>query len=470
MRILSLTRIDSIFAAMQDGITRVANLQNFCQLVATFECNTGNGLNGFLDHMNLVMQRGVPVHSAPGASDAVTIMSIHKSKGLEFPVVFLCGLARQFNQESIRAQVLCDKELGLGLSCVDTRKRIQYPSLAKNAIVAKIKAEEISEELRVLYVAMTRAKDRLIMTYSSPNVRREIEELSKRMELSDSLLLASTADCPGRWILMTAIALSNRGWHIHYVKAPETVSESEQMIVEKAEISPDVVQVISKSVSFVYPYMEATQTPSKQTATQLKGRDKDAEAAENTDSVKYYRRWRRPSFASTGVSAVDHGNSMHTVMQYIKFDHCDNPSRISDEINRLVDQGYLSQDQAMSVNANQIAAFFATDIGKALRIAKHVLREFKFSILVEPEKASIASPEDKILLQGVVDCALINDDGIYIIDFKTDRATEETLALTADKYCDQLQVYAKALSRIYQKPIVSAQLYFFELGRFYDVI
>jgi len=470
MRIFSVTRIDSIFASLQDGIIRVENLQNFCQMAASYEQNSCSGLGGFLDHMNLVMQRGVPIQTISGTADAVTIMSIHKSKGLEFPVVFLGGLARQFNQESIRAQVLCDKELGLGLSCVDTIKRIQYPSLAKNAIAAKIKAEETSEELRVLYVAMTRAKDRLIMTYSSSNVRNEIEELSKRMRLSDPLLLTSTADCLGRWILMTAIALSDHGWHIHYVKAPEAVSGIDQSVVQKSTISAEVVDRILKSMTFKYPYMDATQTPSKQTATQLKGRDKDSEAAENADAGRYFRSWRKPSFAENDISAVDRGNSMHTAMQYIRFECCDSLTAIIAEIKRLVEQGYLTQDQAKSINIDQIMTFFATDVGKALRDGAHVLREFKFSILEEADGGLASPPEDRILLQGVVDCALISDEGIYIIDFKTDKVTEETLDATVKKYRGQLQVYAKALSRIYQKPILNAQLYFFELGRFCDII
>lgn len=471
MRIHTLTRIDSIFAAMHDGAVRVENLQNFCQFALSYEQNTGHELNGFLDYMNLVMQRAIPIQTASGVADAVTIMSIHKSKGLEFPVVFLCGLARQFNQESIRAQVLCDRELGLGLSCVDTIKRIQYPSLAKNAIAAKIKSEEISEELRVLYVAMTRAKDRLIMTYSASNVRDEIDDLSKRMALSDPLLLTSTADCPGRWILMTGIAMKSNTWSFQYVTAPPVISEAVCQSSQKILISPNVVRQISDSIKFEYPYQEITQTPSKQTATQLKGRDKDREAAENAKHNDVnLRKWKVPSFICDDISAVDHGNAMHTVMQYIQFDHCNCIHGIASEIDRLVARGYLSSEQASTVRTDQIAAFFKTEIGRKLLTAECVLREFKFSVLVEPDVACTSSPDDKILLQGVVDCALISDDGIHIVDFKSDKVTADTLEETSKRYRNQLSIYAKALSRIYQKPIVSAQLYFFEIDQFCDII
>lgn len=469
MQIFSVTRIDSIFAAMPDGAVRVENLQSFCQLATGFEMNSEGGLSSFLEYLNHIMQHGIPAQSGASGAGSVTIMSIHKSKGLEFPVVFLCGLARQFNQESLRAQVLCDKELGLGLSCVDTSKRIQYPSIAKNAIVAKMRTEAISEEMRVLYVAMTRAKDRLIMTYSSPKVREEVDVLSKRLALSDPLLLTSTADCHGRWLLMTAILRGNEGWSVSYVRAPEIISAAADTMEEK-RVSADAVQKIIDSISFRYPYAAATKTPSKQTATQLKGRDKDSEAAENTEGAIHFRSWRKPTFADDGVSAVDHGNAMHAIMQYIRFENCDCLSNIQKEISRLVEQGYIAPEQAASVKVEQIATFFATDVGKELRNAKQVLREFKFSILVEAGQEFPSEPEDKILLQGVVDCALITDESIHIIDFKTDRVTAETLDTAVEKYRGQLAVYAKALSKIYCKPVKSAQLYFFHLGEFSAII
>ena len=467
MQIFSVTRIDSVFAALPDGALRVENLQNFCQIAAAFETNSNDGLCRFLEYLNHLMQRGVQSQSGSSGSGAVTIMSIHKSKGLEFPVVFLCGLARQFNQEDIRAQVLCDRTLGLGLSCVDTIKRIQYPSVAKNAIAAKMRTESISEELRVLYVAMTRAKDRLIMLYSSPKVRDEVEELTKRMVLSDTLLLTSTADCHGRWILMTAIA---RNWTINYVKAPD-VTSIESILTDQNEIlSPDTIQRIGNSLSYKYPYITATTTPSKQTATQLKGRDKDSEAAENTKDAVCFKNWRKPLFADGTPSGTDHGNAMHAIMQYICFEKCSSLRMVQEEIERLVERGYISREHAATVSAEQIYQFFESDLGKEVIGAKHVLREFKFSILIDAESLPLSETEDRILLQGVVDCALITDDGIRIIDFKSDCVTSKTLDTAVEKYRGQLEIYAKALSKIYRKPIISAQLYFFSMGRFVEIL
>lgn len=470
MRIFAITRIDSIFAAMPDGTMRAENLQSFCQMATAFEKNSTGGLNSFLEHLSHVMERNIPVQSSAGGAGAVTIMSIHKSKGLEFPVVFLCALSRKFNQQSLNAQVLCDGELGLGLPCVDTSNRIQYPSVAKNAIAAKLKAEMVSEELRVLYVAMTRAKDRLIMMYSSPKVRDEVEMLERKIALSEPLLLTSTADGPGRWILLTAVLSRDNDWPITYVKAPNAVKEVESEFHISGKMPVGTVDRIRRGIAYQYPYMDATQTPSKQTATQLKGRSKDSEAAENAGNIIHYRNWRKPSFVDSDLSATDRGNIMHTVMQHIRFENCNGIDNIRKEIEFLIQQGYISSDQIDAVNVQQIVAFFNTETGQALRSAKDVLREFKFSVLMEADDESLTEPDDKILLQGVVDCAIIADEGIQIIDFKTDRITMQSLDVTAEKYRSQLEIYAKAMSRIYCKPIQSAQLYFFSTNQFYDII
>ena len=469
MQIFNTTRIDSLYSAMSDGAARVENLHSFCRLAAAFETNATGDLNGFLNYINRVMNRHMPIQSGTAGGGAVTIMSIHKSKGLEFPVVFLCALSRKFNQESLRAQVLCHKELGLGLSCVDTVGRIQYPSISKNAIAAKLKFDMISEELRVLYVAMTRAKDRLIMTYATQNVQDTVEELAKQMELSELSALTTTADCPGRWVFLTAHSCKNDSWRIQYVKAPEVVPDAISHLGQCKQISDSTLEQIDKAISFSYPFCKAVLAPSKQTATQLKGRSKDSEVAENTELSIPSRGWRKPTFVDNAISAVDRGNVMHTVMQHIRLDRCAGQDQISEEVERLVEQGYISADQANAVNISQIASFFDSDIGIQLSCAENVLREFKFSILMEAEELT-DDPDDRILLQGVVDCAMITDDGISIIDFKTDRVTKETVGDVSEKYRPQIEGYANALSRIYRMPVKSALLYFFNLDQFVAII
>ena len=487
--VFAYTKLDSIYAAMPDGEVRVENLQAFCQLVGGFEASGAKSLSRFLRHLEALDEKGVPGTAEQNAAGAVTIMSIHKSKGLEFPVVFLSGLARSFNRDSLRQQVLCHKELGLGLSCVDTRNRVRYPSIAKRAIMSKLLRESISEELRVLYVAMTRPKDRLIMTYAFRNAENELSQLTMRMDLSDPMLLTGDVDCPGQWVLYSALhrgeagaffacggypgcsAATEKPWLITLCDPPEAVTTSSE--TREEAVQPIDVQVLEKlkiANGFRYPHQGATVTPSKQTATQIKGRQKDKEAAQDAKEPPHiHRSWRKPAFIRKTVSGRDYGNALHAVMQYIDFARCDREAGIASEISRLTEEGYISSEQASLVEPSVILGFFSTQMGQKLRVAPNVIREFKFSILDDGAKYGDGVTDDSVLLQGVVDCAIIAPDGIEIIDFKTDRVTEETLRSVAQGYRMQVMTYADALSRIYGLPVKQTRLYFFSIGQFVDM-
>ena len=468
--IFSHTRMDSVYAAMSNGLNRVENLQTFLQMAAGYDEATNGGLNQFLEYLSVIAEKGLMTSGEQGMSGAVTIMSIHKSKGLEFPVVFLCGLSRAFNREDARAQVLCDKQLGIGLSCVDARNRVRYPSVAKRAIAAKMTAESVSEEMRVLYVAMTRARDRLIMTYAAPNVEKDLSEISLRMCMSEPLLLTSEADCPGIWVLLTALTHKER-WTVQFVQADETdCAATTGEIQHNVALPSDVVERLNNGLSFCYEHTAATQTPSKQTATQLKGRLKDREVAEDTmESVKQQRNWRKPTFVQSDRSGRNYGNALHAVMQYIRYEMCEDGLSVSREIQRLVRERCISEEQAVMVDAQRIADFFATDTGKLLKTGKHILREFKFSILDDAVNYNPEVAQEEILLQGVVDCAVVDDDGITIIDFTTDHVTADTIQLTAEKYRPQISAYAKAMEKIYQIPVKSAKLYFIQMNQFVTI-
>ena len=482
-RIFLLTRMDSIYGAMDDGTMRKNNLHTFYTLACDFESTARRDLEQFLDHLTAMEDKGLIVSSEQSATGAVTLMSIHKSKGLEFPVVFVCGLSREFNRESARAHVLCDQKLGLGLSFVDTKNRVRYPTVAKRAIAVKTVADSLSEELRVLYVALTRARDRLIMTYASQTLEKDLAEIVSRMDMSKPELLTADVVCPGEWVLMTALRRTEAGelfalagkpdqttagdpvWKIKVSGAP-SIGSSCVMDVGEAEVLPDgVVDKLRSGLEFAYPHEVATLFPSKQTATGRKGRDKDAEVAEDAPNTEVPRISRRKS--STGK---DYGTAVHTLMQYIRFDVCTDENGVTQEINRLIADGILTQEQGQQIDSRKIAAFFATELGQKLRGADTVIREFKFSILDDGTNYDSKLAGEKVLLQGVVDCAIIEEDGITVIDFKTDYVTADTIGNRAHSYSPQVRAYAQALERIYEKKVKSAVLYFFHMDRMEKVI
>ncbi len=480
-RCLSLTRMDSIYAAMPDGEARSANLQAFYQLAIDFEKDNLRDLSQFLEHLTALEERGL-ITSATVGGGGVSIMSIHKSKGLEFPVVFLCNLSRRFNQESLRGQLLCDRELGLGLSVADHTNRVRYPSVAKRAIAVKMAEESVSEEMRVLYVAMTRARDRLILTYASHTLEKDLSEMVLRQAFDDGELLCREAVCLGDWVLLAASRRTEAGalhalggrpsqtesgeypWRIRVVQAPQAVAEVQSRTA--APLPEESVGRLKSALTFRYRYPEAVQAPSKQTATGRKGRVKDAEAAENTREPKPpVRTWRQPAFISKKTEGKDYGSAIHAAMQYLRYENCGNTEAVTREIARLVECEFLTAEQGSLIHCEKIARFFSSEIGVKLRTGTPYLREFKFSILDDGRHYGEGLDGEQVLLQGVVDCALLEPDGITVVDFKTDAVTEQTVAATARRYRSQVQTYGEVLSRIYEKPIKAQYLYFFRLDR-----
>ncbi len=482
-----LTRMDSIYASMPDGEGKAGNLQAFYQLAVDFEQGGQRDLAQFLDHLDALEERGLV---NPGSANAgcVSIMSIHKSKGLEFPVVFLCNLSRKFNQESLRAQILCDKELGLGLSVADHENRVRYPSAAKRAISAKMAQQSLSEEMRVLYVAMTRARDRLVMTYAAKKLEGDLQDIALRQDFDGGELVCRDAICMGDWILMAALRrieagelhalggkpketfLADYPWKICVTEAPATDTYS-AISAESRESVPDGAEdALRTALSYHYPHEAAITAPSKQTATDRKGRAKDAEAAENTQELpKVKRDWRKPSFLPQEKEGPAYGNAMHSAMQYLRYENCDGAKAVRNEILRLVDQGFLTTEQGNMINCDMLAKFFLSEIGRKLRSGTPYLREFKFSILDQGSHYGEGLEGEQVLLQGVVDCALLEEDGITVVDFKTDRVSADDLEAVVSRYRPQVQTYGEALSRIYEKPIKAQYLYFFRLNQLVEV-
>lgn len=483
-RVLVATSMDTVYGAMSDGNRRVDNIFLFCQLASSFEANRQGDLDRFLEYLdNLERCNGYAV-SEENTNGAVRIMSIHKSKGLEFPVVFVSALSKRFNDEDSKAPVLCDKDLGLGTLSTNSALRVKYPNLARKAIANKIRNQSFSEEMRVLYVALTRAKDRLIMTYSRQGIEKYMDELARRMKIMPGELMSLDVPSAGDWVLLTAlrrqegsVLLSNPArfdgphcdtdkWRIELVTDQESSEcHKDDELVSLNQNDDHIKAVLSKRMVADYSYTLATKAPSKQTATQLKGRVKDFEAHERTQSYHPYS-FRKPAFAEKrNASGTVYGNAMHRLMQYIDFKNCISEEGILSELNRIESMGFLPAEDRDMIDVKQVVSFFSTELGQKLMKTETVLREFKFSILDDGARYAPGMTGEKILVQGVVDCAIIEDDGLTILDFKTDKVTEDGLPDAVQKYIPQIELYAHAMERIYKKPIKATALHFFRLGK-----
>ena len=470
--IFARTHMAAVFSAMPDGAQRLDNLEALYQHAAEFESWGRCDLARFIEHLEIMDASRLTASQSKQNTGCVSITSIHKSKGLEYPVVFLCGLSRSFSSMDLTQQILSHKELGYGISATDDARRILYPTISKKAIKHQMIHERNSEEMRVLYVAMTRPMDRLIMTYAGMKLEDKIRNCVIAQNVDAQNLIAQQAGCMGDWVLLSAVkrleagelfsiggqcckaSITQHPWLIRVVTPPSV--EDTPLNEEKQTVSPAAIDKIRDLQGFTYSHSGATVMPSKLTATQLN--------REQSGRIVHF--WRKPGIKQSGGSA--YGNIMHSIMEHLDFAHCTDAQTIGMQLDDFAQKGLISADDRAEANVSELTALFMSDIGKKLRTHPNVLREFQFSILDEPDDPGLAG--EKVLLQGVVDCAMVDDDGIVIIDFKTDHVSEENVTEKLKLYKPQISTYAKAMSRIYAKPVKAAYLYFFRLGRAIPII
>ena len=475
------TDLEAVYGAMENGPVRIENLRAFYQLAAVFSEGGKKSLHQFLDYVEELRDQGGVSVQRP-QSNAVTVMSIHKSKGLEFPVVFLCGLSRRFNLDDLKTPVQFHSELGAGCAVYDQATHTRFNSIAKAAISRQTKAENVSEELRVLYVAMTRAKDMLITSCCAEAMESHLADLALGLSPQRVKSRAAQAGSLGDWILMTALlrteagelhavagkpqncAVSQIPWIIRYHSAEELPAGTAGRTAAPMAQNPVDIAALKESLAYRYPYIAAQTLPSKLTATQLKGRFLDQEADDGTPRPQEFRgRLRKPSLIRTEkpLTPAQKGTAVHQAMQYLDFDQTESLEEIKTQLARMEAEAFLTPAQAAAVDPEKLLRVFTGPLGHRIREADRVLREFKFSLLTDAGAFEPEAKGNQILLQGVTDCCLFKNGSITVVDFKTDRVRSGEERAAGERYRPQLEAYAHALSRIFGCPVTGKLLYFF---------
>ena len=489
-RLYNQMNVLGVFGAMSGGERRRENLITLYEHARAFESAGYKGLFAFVSHLRLLLENGEqPVPASGIAGAGVRIMSIHKSKGLEFPIVLLADLNKSFNPTDLRAPVLVHPKLGLGPVYIDLDRHIRYPTAARQAVAERLSREMRSEEMRVLYVGLTRAKEKLILTASlsgAPKKLADLASLSALGRLEGGRLPPETADgakSMADWILLPllhrreaeplrALAGLEAGawtpaegqpWRVAcwdgapYGEAPPAPEE------EAASGGRAFLPVCREALDFRYPYLAAGAVPTKLTATQLKGREKDREIAENT--VQPYARgsFAAPRFLAgrRPLTPDQRGTAMHLAMEYLPLD-----GGGASTVRELEQRRLLTPEQAQAVDTAALDRFLRSPLAEDLRRAERVEREFRFSLLVDAADyyPALRAGEDQVLLQGVVDLFAITDGKITVVDFKTDRVSGRALRERAARYRPQLEAYSAALERIWGLTVVRRVLYFFHTG------
>ena len=486
-----------LFGGMSDGAERQANLLLLAELARRFEGAGHRGLFGFLSYLTGLQERGERI-AVPGAGRGgagVRILSIHRSKGLEFPIVLLCGLSRQLNREDMREPILFHPKLGVGPKRLDLARGVEYPTLARRAVSRQLEYEMMAEELRLLYVAVTRAREKLILSVALTGGGKDVAKLLPDGGCPAAPQALAACASPGQWILLPVLARPEAAplrdaaggysvppsrvplgpaWDIRWVKgealrSPPRLRGTPRPEAEAA--APDG-EVLARLL-WRYPHQPDVDLPSKLTATQLKGRPVDEEVAGDAGSGEQglpapQRPLRRPRFVQEeqGLTPAQRGTALHLAMQYLDFARTGSAEEISGEITRLVERAFLTPEQGAAVKPESIAAFFASPLGRELRQARNLRREFKFSLLVPARRYwSTAGEGEQVLLQGVVDCCFETPEGLTVVDFKTDRVGEADLMERAEAYRPQIEAYSRALEQIFQTPVTRRVLWFFRPGQ-----
>ena len=481
--------LPGLFGAMDRGLERRENLIAFSRHAEKFESGGYRGLFAFVTQLrHLLDSDQAPATKVAGAVSGVRLMSIHKSKGLEFPIVILVDLDHAFSRQDFDTAVLVHPELGFGPQRVELERRIKYPTLARLAIQEKLRRENLAEEQRVLYVAMTRPKEKLILVESMYNAPRRLQGLVSMAECPVQPEAVAAGRCFADWILLPLLCRAEaaplrkladaevdglytgdtRRWQV-FMHDSENFRAQPFSALMRAEEEVKTAAFDSRLLEFVYPFERETGLPAKVTATQLKGRLLDEEIAEHTARKIRLRPLTQPKFrqARSGLTLAEQGTATHLVLQYLDLSN----RNVEGQVESLRQRMLLSDQQAEAVDVRALERFMDAPLAEEIRTAKQVLREYRFTLLMDvKEYDPNAAGEDQILLQGVADCCFETAEGLTVVDFKTDRVfTEAETVQRAEDYRPQLEAYSLALERVLEKPVVRRVLYFLKSGVTVDV-
>ena len=494
--------------AMVNGIQRQANLRILFQRAKQYEQTSFKGLFNFINFINKLRKSSGDLGTAKilgENEDVVRIMSIHKSKGLEFPVVFLSGCGKQFNLRDINDSLLFHEELGIGADCIDIKKRIRYTTLQKYAIKKKFELETLSEEMRILYVALTRAKEKLIITGSSYNLQKDIDACYKAgvkgfNKVIPSELLKQKSYL--KWI-MTALIKHKDGdilrqgknefveisddlssWKINFHKKSDFGTENVEDSIEKKNISIlslnysnfEVDEEIRKRLEFRYKYRDVCSVPSNISVSDIKKAEEEIfePQAENLFSEEKNRKKPRFIMEEKGLSKAEKGTAMHFVMQKLDLNKVNLLNEIKEQIKNMFEKGLITKVEEESINIFKIQKFFKSNLGqrllKAYKENKQVFRELPFITeipvkRIEKDLIDKIFNNEKLRLQGIIDCFFEEDDGIVLLDYKTDYVENGKEKEILDKYRVQIDLYTETLERVIGKKVKERYLYLFGIDK-----
>lgn len=467
--------------ALPGGEQRLANVEMLLQKAQDYEKISYHGLFHFIRYIEKMQKYQVDFGEAPlSGSDggSVCIMSIHHSKGLEFPVVFAAGMGKSFNRQESRDKLVCHSRYGIGLDYVDLEKRMRRATMAKQVIRRQNQLDSLGEELRILYVAMTRAKEKLILTGMA---KEKLLEAAPAPEGRLSYVELAGADSFMEWLIPAmredGSALTRRLAELKGILAEETKDRVQDALsreeMERRVLFPasdkGLAAEVDRRLSWKYPWAEEKPSRQKYSVTELKKlrleeeSDASQELFPESDVIPLIPRFIQEQEEKTGAAR---GTAYHAVMECMEFGNLETEEQVKEMLDGLAAGGRLERLDVEAVNVRDLLKFVLSPLGTRMQEASRrgqLYREQPFVIGLPGDQVDGSDPEELVLIQGIIDAFFYEEDEIVIVDYKTDRIFRgEELA---ERYRAQLVYYGKALEMMTGKKVKERLIYSFTLGK-----
>lgn len=489
--ILEQTHYESLLLIDNRGSERIGNIRRLLDLARQYDPFQRQGLHRFVRFVDAQRDADLDLEPAPpSVTDAVTLMSIHQSKGLEFPVVVAAGLGRKFNEQDVNAAMVVDEKFGVCLHVHPHGPEQRYLSLPLHLARQHRRRELRAEEMRLLYVACTRARDWLILSGTvRSSLEKIIEQCARDLTPHSLANAARMTDWIFPWLGRQIDEGQSLGigetfrWEFWTANderlRPQAEGEIAVETVRPGSFFGVDVEALADRLEFAYPHEGATVEAAKSSVSVLRRR------AAEVDDVS------RPRFMTPRIivepkeegdehmSATDRGNLHHSFLQKIDLQRCGSPQELRSQANRFREAGVFTEAEFVAIDYEALAEFWVSPLGRKLRESKgRIERELPFTVrlqtedlhelqLVEQNLDMVA--DEFVVVQGVVDLALITEDEVLVLDYKTDSVTPETLDSKLHAYRPQLRLYAHALRHTFRKDKAFAWLHFLSLSQSHEV-
>ena len=493
-----------ISAGLKGGNARKNNLMLLYEYAKKYEENGYKGLSAFIRYVDRIIETDKDMASSKDNTETntVRIVSVHKAKGLEYPICFAAGLGNTINRNDLQKALLMDREYGFGFYMKDETMSARYDTFQRNILKIVKSSQSLSEEMRILYVTLTRAREKLIMVASVKDCEKKLNAMKNDIIKGKvSFDAMSAVKMPLDWIIYAAmidkgISISSRiksdmidemtgkvtnktdsQLAIKYINEIKSTGkiENEANETESTDTYYDM-EKIKNNLKYKYRNETASKLPAKLTVTELKGKHFTL-LDEYADEEQYYKitndeqasdlpDFMYESGETDKLTPKERGNAIHTFMEYADYQKCKEKNGIKSEIERLINGNYMSKAMSECISINKLKKFFDSNIACEIIAAKEFYREKKFNILLPPSlfMEIEEETEEKVILQGVIDCYYLNSDGEYtLIDFKTDKVKSEIELI--DAYEFQLELYSKAIEEMSGKSVGKKVIYSFHLGK-----